>query len=749
MILPSTAQQQTRRRGQILLLTAMRITPPQDPNISKPASIATDRNDAPVKNIIGEHIAKRPKRELPFTRPAQMRITDPQKSHKWIRGIIDTLYVLGFIGVSFGSMFLLQWGVNPDLHFAQVIANALPDTFGTNSASRRFILLLNVLLIVTVYLFLLFLCNSFYVSTGIIVVVVAVFSVANRIKINLRSEPVLPSDITLAIHNTKNVAGFIPNSSYSLIAITVTAIILYIILAVACGWLLGKAQPLHIASSVKRIGMQILISCAPAALFIAFVAGTSDTNAWGRQLATSMGDTPRMWDAKEDSQLNGTLYAFIRNSFTKVMDKPAGYSQQRMKAIASKYSKVATTINSTRSSNLTDQTVILILSESFSDPLRVPGVQLSEDPMPNLRSIMANTTSGLFLSSGYGGGTANLEYQALTGLSMANMDPSLNSPYQQLVPRQTSPYAFNQIWNQQGGGSVAIHPYSGSTYQRSSNYKKFGFQHFWTLDGPEYVKYKDRLGLNPYVSDESTYKDVLYYLNKDKKDKQSFIQVATMQNHMPYLTGYYSDPIKQTNGLGMNDRDETGNIEAYSAGVKRTDSATTAFLASIDKINRPITIIWYGDHLPGIYSAEMQNAQNLLTLHETNYFIWSNAASHKQGVKLKDAAYTSPNYLLAQGADQMNAKVSPYLALLTKLHQQIPAMEPPLNTSNWSTENQGKPVYIDLDGKEIDKLTNTQKELLNDYKLVTYDMTVGKNYLVKDGFLTAPSAADSSAASNK
>lgn len=85
---------------------------------------------------------------------------------------------------------------------------------------------------------------------------------------------------------------------------------------------------------------------------------------------------------------------------------------------------------------MTSSTVIMILSESFSDPTRVPGITMTEDPMPNIRQLKEQTTSGLMLSPGYGGGTANIEYQALSGLSMANFDSSLSIAYQQLVPNE-------------------------------------------------------------------------------------------------------------------------------------------------------------------------------------------------------------------------------------------------------------------------------------------------------------------------
>ncbi|MCQ4948003.1 hypothetical protein NE602_27885, partial [Bacteroides cellulosilyticus] len=70
------------------------------------------------------------------------------------------------------------------------------------------------------------------------------------------------------------------------------------------------------------------------------------------------------------------------------------------------------------------QNIIFNLSESFSDPRRVPGIKLAHDPMPNIERLKKNNTSGLMISSGYGGGTANMEYMTLTGLALCNFSPT-------------------------------------------------------------------------------------------------------------------------------------------------------------------------------------------------------------------------------------------------------------------------------------------------------------------------------------
>ncbi len=105
--------------------------------------------------------------------------------------------------------------------------------------------------------------------------------------------------------------------------------------------------------------------------------------------------------------------------------------------------------------------------------------------MPFIRSLGDVTTAGLKLSPGYGGGTENIEFQQMTGQSMANFSDNMLSPYQQLVPTRPEMYSFNQMWNQACGStccSVGFHPFLQGFYLRGANYNKFGVSHHYTLD---------------------------------------------------------------------------------------------------------------------------------------------------------------------------------------------------------------------------------------------------------------------------
>jgi phosphoglycerol transferase MdoB-like AlkP superfamily enzyme len=658
----------------------------------------------------------------------------------WISKLINGILMPAtFAMISSVSVILLQWGIaSQNSHLADVLTwKNIIELFSQEKKT----LLLATILVAFIYLVTISITNQFWIATPIVASFFIVFSIAERIKVRLRDEPVLPSDITLAGSNGGSLTKFVTPGDQLLICHGFIAILIIVCISVLLHSLLKYPRIITFRSQLLYLVTRSFFFLIPATLFFSFTMNLSVFNSWSYNLAKNMGDTPIMWLTKEDAESNGPFLSFLRYVNPNAMTTPENYSKATMERIASYYKKTTQRINSQRTSILTNNSIIMILSESYSDPTRVPDISFAEDPMPNIRKIKETTTAGLMLSSGYGGGTAGLEFQALTGLSTTNFNSSLVSPYQQLVPSMTWTPTFNQGWNK---NSVAIHPFISSFYSRSTNYKKFGFKHFWTSEGSELMKYSEKIDRSGFVSDSATYTEALYRMSK-KKDEAQFIQIATMQNHMPY-DNWYDDnqfQVSSANGSSFSDWEKT-SINTYAKGVSYTDSATKDFLDSLNKLQKPVTVIFYGDHLPGIYETASKDAKNSQALHETDYFIWSNSASSSAQTKLssEESNYTSPNYLMAQAAEHTNSKVSPYLAFLTEMHTAIPAMEPAISASEaWSspTANSGQ-LYLDSSGNKIDtsKLSAEQKSLLKDYKLIQYDITVGKNYLKDLGFMDLP-----------
>ena len=663
----------------------------------------------------------------------------PQHPHKpfpgWVYGVLFVIFDIIVVTA-------LEVGVSSSSTRVQLSSPTVGFGFVSKMwTDGNFVFVLNVILVALLYLMLLMLFNRFWTASIVILAVGIIVAAIEHFKVEIRYEAILPADLGFLGSNTGNMLTFIPAGAHVTILVALGAFAVLLALILVLRHFDGrKGRMIRTDNLSLNLTSRLILLLLPILVFALYCIHVSTTDSLANKFSRALGDTPSMWDSVYDAQRNGPLVAFTRQLNPKIMDKPSNYSEETMKKVAARYQKEAETINASRTNNLTDSTVVYVLSESFSDPSRVPGLKTNKDSMPNIRKIKAGTTSGLMLSSGYGGGTANLEYMGLSGLSMANFESSLSSPYQQLVPSQHWTPTINQLWGAPVN-SLGYHPYESSMYSRATNYKKFGFSHFYTLTGPDVIKYQDKIDESPYVSDKSSYDSALEGIKSGKTNK--FIQIITMQNHMPYHEWYENNDYtaESTTGTPLGD-DEQQSIETYQKGVEITDQATQEFLNELDALDKPVTVVFYGDHLPGIYSSASEDDNNSLALHLTDYFIWSNKASSSQGNKASDAAYSSPNFFVAQAADHMNAKVSPYLAFLTEVHSKIAAMEPPVvnKIQGWDRIPEGQNIYLDQNGNPMstDDFDKETKQLLADYKLIQYDITAGKNYLKDTDFMTLP-----------
>lgn len=663
----------------------------------------------------------------------------PQHPHKpfpgWVYGVLFVIFDIIVVTA-------LEVGVSSSSTRVQLSSPTVGFGFVSKMwTDGNFVFVLNVILVALLYLMLLMLFNRFWTASIVILAVGIIVAAIEHFKVEIRYEAILPADLGFLGSNTGNMLTFIPAGAHVTILVALGAFAVLLALILVLRHFDGrKGRMIRTDNLSLNLTSRLILLLLPILVFALYCIHVSTTDSLANKFSRALGDTPSMWDSVYDAQRNGPLVAFTRQLNPKIMDKPSNYSEETMKKVAARYQKEAETINASRTNNLTDSTVVYVLSESFSDPIRVPGLKTNKDSMPNIRKIKAGTTSGLMLSSGYGGGTANLEYMGLSGLSMANFESSLSSPYQQLVPSQHWTPTINQLWGAPVN-SLGYHPYESSMYSRATNYKKFGFSHFYTLTGPDVIKYQDKIDESPYVSDKSSYDSALEGIKSGKTNK--FIQIITMQNHMPYHEWYENNDYtaESTTGTPLGD-DEQQSIETYQKGVEITDQATQEFLNELDALDKPVTVVFYGDHLPGIYSSASEDGNNSLALHLTDYFIWSNKASSSQGNKASDAAYSSPNFFVAQAADHMNAKVSPYLAFLTEMHSKIAAMEPPVvnKVQGWDRIPEGQNIYLDQNGNPMstDDFDKETKQLLADYKLIQYDITAGKNYLKDTDFMTLP-----------
>lgn len=72
-----------------------------------------------------------------------------------------------------------------------------------------------------------------------------------------------------------------------------------------------------------------------------------------------------------------------------------------------------------------------------------------------------------------------------------------------------------------------------------------------------------------------------------------------MQGHLPW--GLIDSSIT-AEGEGFTES-QNNDLLTYTRLLSNTDTATREFLDSLQKIEKKITVVFYGDHLPGLYPS--------------------------------------------------------------------------------------------------------------------------------------------------
>ncbi len=532
-----------------------------------------------------------------------------------------------------------------------------------SAGERPLIILLNWVLLFGFFLILQMLINRPMVPLAVYTLIFGTFTLANFLKMIDRKEPILPIELV----NLTNLPALMKMIDRKILVLAVVAIALSVVLLVFLIRYFKKQRlfklPARIVSSVLVLGLSAATVYLPQEYGNFFSYHAQDSPA--KTILDTLGYHNSPQRPLSYFLFNGEAFSFLGMSRIKVMDEPEGYSEKAIDQLLTKYQKQADQLNQQRKNELKDQTVIYVLSETFADPERMPTVEIDRDPIPKIQRLMAKNASGVINSFGYGGGTADIEFEALTSLSMNNFAPSLTVPYVYLVPKMTYiPSVLNDFEKK-----IAIHPYTPYIYSRTRAFADLGFDQFYNTESTtDRLTYRKKIQDSEYISDASAYAETLKHLKT--APESTFIQLSTMQNHMPY-DSKYKNTYTTTSKLK---KSANKALETYVQGLSFTDDATADFIKTISKMDRKITVVFYGDHNPSVYdyqSSYQLPSSYKRTMYNSDYFIYSNF-TRKQ---VSPSAVVSPVNFTPMVLAQTKSKVSPYNAMLTQVWQELPAGE--------------------------------------------------------------------------
>ena len=397
-----------------------------------------------------------------------------------------------------------------------------------------------------------------------------------------------------------------------------------------------------------RFGLGVVSVGAGLALIIGLVTFFN-----GAKLEERLGVEYDRWMPITTYRTIGFVPAFIEIAQDFKISEPAGYDrddvEDRIAELADEFDR---TIGSTpeRQAAMAQfdevkPTVIGIMNETFSDQSEFEGIRAAGYEGPKYYQTLGGALQrGPLKVSVYGGGTANTEFEFLTGNAMAFIGTSKYA--YQLYDLSMSDSLVKQF-EKLGYRSVAMHPQDPLNWKRSTAYKQLGFD--------EFISIEDFEGAPAYhagVTDAATYEKILDLLEADEAPQ--FIFDVTMQNHGGYGPG--SVPAEDVVHLDIPgvSPDVTESLGVYLACIERSDNDLACFVERLRALDRPVVLVFFGDHQPGmdqsLYDA-LAASEDVAGVErkkfETTYAVWSNY----------EIAGTSTSPVRDVGASQLAASV--------------------------------------------------------------------------------------------
>lgn len=563
------------------------------------------------------------------------------------------------------------------------------------------------------YVFMLILYLLFFAVTGNIHTPVTlattlsfIFGIANHFVLEFRGTPLVPADLSSAG------TGMTVASSYSFAPdnrVVLATALFVLILVVAHRMRMPEGGSKRIVRAVRAVGL------VAALIFCGLLYRTD----W----FADHGMKPDFFNQTRGYTNHGSLFQFVINTKYLKVQMPKDYSAEEASGIVEDMLPDTDAVQTTPVEEKDLPNLICVMNETFSDLSVVGDFETNEDYMPYFRSLTENAVKGYVHVPVYGAGTANSEFEFLTGDSLSFL-PTGACAYESYVKRP-QPSLVSSL-DALGYRKYAFHPYYGDNWNRNNVYPLMGFDSFAdisTVLGEDIVaeyradknfakyaaavneKYPDQqVFLRRYVSDSFDYSKVIetYEQNRAEGDEPFFMFNVTMQNHSGYQYTYsnFDQEIHLTGAM----EGKYPKVDQYLSLIKRADEALEELIDYYSNVDEPTIICFFGDHQPSVeqefYEELYGKSLSQLTIEEeqkmytTPFLIWANYDIDEQTINDISLNYLST--LLLQTAQLPLTSYQQYLAELYKTLPVITTIGCEDREGNWYRSDDTDMPYHDL-----------------------------------------------------
>lgn len=375
-------------------------------------------------------------------------------------------------------------------------------------------------------------------------------------------------------------------------AAAIAAVILMTVLYIKTPRTKGQ---IHYVKACSIIGAAI---CTAFAINSISIAAESDSS-----------NFPNIADAYEDY---GFVYCFSNSILDMGIEEPENYSAAEMSAAAAE-------IGNDRGMHAPDvqPNIIMVQLESFFDVNHVKNLSFSENPVPNFTWLKENYSSGYLTVPSIGAGTANTEFEVLTGISLDFFGAS-EYPYKTALKNSPCESICYDLADY-GYSSHAVHNNDGTFYDRHIVYPQLGFDSFTSIEYMQNVEYNP-LG---WSDDSALVPSITEAL--EATESRDFVFAVSVQPHGKYPTEmpegspekiHISEKVPE-----MTDEQKTA-FTYYVNQLYETDEFIGELISALENCGEPSVLVLYGDHLPNLELDETKLDNGSLV--QTEYVMWSN-----------------------------------------------------------------------------------------------------------------------------
>ena len=317
----------------------------------------------------------------------------------------------------------------------------------------------------------------------------------------------------------------------------------------------------------------------------------------------------------------GYPYCLATTIFNTGISAPRDYSKSEIKRIEKSEENLPETKEGSHPN------ILFLQLESFFDPTLVNYLELSEDPIPNFRKLMKEYSSGYYKVPSVGAGTANTEFESITGMSLHYFGPG-EYPYKSILKETTcesAPYVLKNL----GYTAHAVHNNEANFYGRRSIFPNLGFD---TFTSAEYMKDENQKNPLGWTKDSVLTDEIVKCL--DSTEGPDYVYTISVQGHGDYP----SEPVLENPEITVSGAptDELNNKwEYYVNQIHEMDDFVKELTDKLADYPEDVVLVMYGDHLPtmGLTVEDVENKY----LFQTEYVMWDNFGLKKKNENL--AAY--------------------------------------------------------------------------------------------------------------